>query len=162
MGKKRNLNGLPNNLVQRYFSTLFYWRTGYMPDWIWYAAQEKSIVNIEIDILNGTVYPEEMQFNAITAQLPKLAETITNTLDSNGFNKEFIVEAKIYIIISQDKKQLSGAGKIKDIDGRIYEGKSITENAYNKPFSIYPKNKEVYIKNSQELKVVPRWWQLWK
>ena len=97
MGKRRNLNGLPNSLEQRYFSTLFWWDKAYMADWIWNAANEKGVTDIEIDILRDTVDPEELEIKPIIAQLNQLRETIKATLDSNDFPTNFIVDAKIKI-----------------------------------------------------------------
>lgn len=167
MGKKRNLNGLPNTLVQRYFSALFYWRTGYMPEWLWFSADEKSVTEIEIDILNQTVKPKELEIKALVALLPELSETINKTLKSNGFPSDFIVEAKISVYISQKHKAsklLSGTGFIKDVDGKVYEGSPITEKAYAKPFDKFPKTIEMLHQNidipKNEQK--PKWWQIWK
>ncbi len=133
MGKRRNLNGLPNSLVERYFSTLFYLDKGYMSDWIWNAANEKNIIDIEIDIINETVSPAELQIRPITIQLQELRETIDKTLIKQRFDADFITEAKFIIFISQRQKVLklfTCQAILKDIEGRVYAGKVYTERAY--------------------------------
>lgn len=167
MGKKRDLKGLPDNLVQRYFSSLFYWESGYMPDWIWYAAEEKGVSDIEIDILKRSVVPKELEIKPIIVHLPQLEKTINKTLESNGFPAGFIVEAKISIYISQKHKALkllSGTGKLKDVDGKNYEGNPFTERAYEKPFNLFPKTiqeQEDYVTALKESRN-RKWWGFWK
>lgn len=141
MGKRRNLNGLPNSLEQRYFSTLFWWDKAYMADWIWNAANEKGVTDIEIDILRDTVDPKELEIKPITAQLSRLRDTIKTTLDSNDFPTNFIVDAKFKIYISQKHKALrllSCQATVTDVNGRVYEGKNYTEQAYETPFKVFP------------------------
>jgi hypothetical protein len=106
MPKKRNLNGLPNSLEQRYFSTLFWWEKAYMADWIWNAANEKEVTDIEIDILHDTVFPKELEIRPIIAQLNRLRETMKKVLNNNGFPTDFIVDAKFKIYISQKYKAM--------------------------------------------------------
>jgi hypothetical protein len=140
MGKKRNLNGLPNSLEQRYFSTLFWWEKAYMADWIWNAANEKNITDIEIDILKERVQPRELQIEPITGHLVRLRETITSILSSNDFENEFIVDAKFKIYVSQKYKVmrlLSCQAILTDKDGRIYKGKTYTEKACEEPFKVF-------------------------
>ena len=94
MAKRKNIKGLPNSLVQRYFSTLFWWDKAYMADWICNASSEKQITSLEIDILNQTVFPTDLQIKPIVGHLPKLKETIEKTLESNGFQNNYITTAK--------------------------------------------------------------------
>lgn len=108
MGTRKNLNGLPNSLEQRYFSTLFYWNGGYMADWIWNAANEKKVRDIEIDILNESVEPKVLQIRPIISQLPKIRDTIQTTLKSHNFPDDFITAAKFIIYISQKHKASTG------------------------------------------------------
>ena len=104
MGKRKNINGLPNNLIQQYFSTLFYWNDGYMADWIWNASTEKGINEIEIDILNQIVSPTSINIKQITTYLDRLKNTIDKELINNGFQTDFIVFAKFDIFISSRYK----------------------------------------------------------
>lgn len=141
MGKKKNLNGLPNSLEQRYFSTLFWWEKAYMEDWIWNAATEKNISDIEIDIIQGTVEPKELEIKAIVGHLHLLRRTIVTTLESNNFPADFIVEARFKIYISKKYKELrlfSCQGIVADKEGHVYEGKVYTEKAHENPFAVFP------------------------
>ncbi|MEZ4805310.1 MAG: hypothetical protein R2852_07465 [Bacteroidia bacterium] len=140
MAKKRNLNGLPNTLVQRYFSTLFFWSKGYKADWIWNAANEKGVNEIEIDLLNDSVFPKELELKPIHAQLSRLRATIRITLENNKFPKDFIVDAKFNIFVSEKYKilrLLTCQAMLKDHEGRTYQGKIYTEQAYTE-FKVFP------------------------
>ena len=90
LGKTKNLNGLPNSLTQRYFSTLFYYSKAYMSDWILNASSEIGISELTIDFINRTVKPKEMEIKPILAHLPALRETISVTLKNENFESDFI------------------------------------------------------------------------
>lgn len=140
MAKKRNLNGLPNNLIQQYFSTLFYYDKGYMADWIWNAANEKNISDIQIDIINQTVIPQELQIKPITAQLIYLHQTIKKELTNNGFSDDFITKAKFEIYISPEnrvQKFFSCLATLEDKDGKTYRSKPYAEMAYETNFQVF-------------------------
>jgi hypothetical protein len=135
MGKKKNLTGLPNSLEQRYFSTMFYYQSGYMADWIWNAAKKYGVTEIEIDILNDTVTPSALQIKPIIAQLESLRETIQKTLLSNGFEMNFITDAKFHIkILSSNSRDFTCIPKVTDRDNKIYTGKTYTETAMEDQF----------------------------
>ena len=141
MAKRKNLNGLPNTLEQRYFSTLFHWTRGYMADWIWNAAVEKNIMDVEIDILNECVTPAILQIKPITGQLHRLRENMQDALNSNDLPPDFITEAKFIIFISQKhiaSRLLTCQGIITDKEGRKYVGKIYTEIAHESPFRVFP------------------------
>jgi hypothetical protein len=141
MGKRKNLNGLPNSLEQRYFSTLFYWSGGYMADWIWNAANEKKITDIEIDILNESVEPKVLQIKPIIGHLHQLRDTIQSTLESHNFPNDFIKEAKFNIYISQKHKTsrlFTCQGILTDKEGKKYMGKIYTEQALENPYQVFP------------------------
>jgi|WetSurMetagenome_2_1015567.scaffolds.fasta_scaffold932636_1 hypothetical protein len=137
MPSKKLIKGLPNNLIQQYFSTLFYYSDGYMSDWIWNTAIQKNHTQLTIDIINKTVRPADLQIKPIVAYLDILQETISKTLTSLGFDKDFIVDAKFDISISQRfkiHKLLTVEATIMDKDGRIYKSKKYEEEAYEKSF----------------------------
>jgi hypothetical protein len=151
---RKNLSGLPNSLVQRYFSTLFYWNGGYMADWIWNAANEKKITDIEIDILTDHVKPKVLQIKPIVGHLPKLRETIQTTLKSNDLPGDFIKETKFIIYISQKHKTsrlLTCQGMVRDQEGKEYVGKIYTEKAYENPYRVFP------LSMIQKLKKIAGW-----
>ena len=140
MGKRRNLNGLPNTLEQRFFSTLFWWEKAYMADWIWNAANEKGVKDLVIDILHNTVVPRELEIKPFVAQLAGLRDTIVKTLTRNDFPPDFIVDAKFTIFISQQHKALrlfSCKATLTDKEGRVYEGKTYTEKAYEMSSKVF-------------------------
>lgn len=133
MGKKKNLKGLPNILVQSYFSTLSYYDKSYMACWIWKNAFDLKVYEIEIDILNKTTFPIEMKSKPIIFYLDKIQDIIKNTLLSNQLDKNYIVSAKFNVRISNQDAALSEVscqGILEGIDSRIYEGKIYKERAF--------------------------------
>ena len=112
-----------------------------MADWIWYAATEKNIMDVEIDILHDRVAPRVLQIQPITGHLHQLRENIQATLKSNQLPDDFITEAKFIIFISQQHKTsglLTCQGMMTDKEGRKYIGKIYTEKAYEDPFTGFP------------------------
>jgi hypothetical protein len=133
MGKRKLLNGIPNSLVQRYFSTLFYYNGAYMPDWIFAVAEYKKVSEFEIDILNNKVYPEELTILPLLVHLEKLRDQIVRDSIMHGFPGDFFVEAKFKIEIPQNLKVLKVVNckcTMTDREGRRYEGKVYAERAY--------------------------------
>ena len=142
MGKRRNLNGLPNGLVQSYFSTLNYYDKGYMPCWIWKKAIEFGVYEFEIDVLNKTTAPMKMNSKPIIMYLDDLKEIIIKTLKSNQFDKNYIVSARLKIQISKQDvalSQVSCQGILEDKEGRIYTGKVYKERAFPIADSLFEK-----------------------
>jgi hypothetical protein len=133
MGKWRNLKGLPNSLVESYFSSMMYFDNGYMACWIWKKANELDISELEIDILNRTTKPAVLEATPITAYLSDLQLIINRTLASNNFESGFIKKAKLKVWIAKDdavRNQVSCQGIVEDIKGRDYAGKVYQEQAY--------------------------------
>jgi len=133
MPKRKNLNGLPYNLAQQYFSSLFYWDCGYTADWIWCATNEKDINEVEIDILNRTVTPKELEIEPITHYLYRLQETIKKVLEGNGFPNDFVVTAKLeFAVCRQDKlhRSVRCVATLSDKEGRVYQSKPYVEKSF--------------------------------
>ena len=133
MAKRRNLKGLPNILTQSYFSLECFYDKGFMADWIMLIANSKGIREVEIDIFREEVSPVELQINPLLYYLPKLRGIIHKTLESTGFEKDFITKAIFDIYVSQKYKALrllTCQCTIQDKDGRKYVGKIYTEDAY--------------------------------
>ena len=142
MGKRNNLNGLPNGLVQKYFSTMTYYDRGYMPCWIWKKALELGIYELEIDIFNKTTIPPEMISEPIISHLDELIEMIFKTLDKNNFDKNYIVSAKFKIWIRKQNvafNLVSCQGLLEDVEGRKYVGKIYKETAFPIADSMFKK-----------------------
>ena len=142
MGKRKNLNGLPNNLVQSYFSTLKYYDRGYMPCWIWKRATELGIHELEIDILSKTTIPKAMKTKPITTHLDELKKMIVETLTENQFSINYIVDAKFKIWLSKQDialNQITCQCILEDINGRKYIGKVYKERAYPIADSMFEK-----------------------
>lgn len=150
MSKRKNINGIPNNLIQQYFSTLFYWNGGYMADWIWSASTEKNVSEIEIDILNKKVLPNTIEIKQITTYLDRLKTTISKELINNGFEEDFIVSAKFDIYISEKfrtQKLLTCIATLIDKEQRIYKSKTYTEKAYEDTLTVFKKPITTQIEN---------------
>ena len=113
-----------------------------MADWIWNAANEKQITDVEIDILNGSVNPKELEIKPIIVHLYQLRSTISKTLKSNSFPDDFITEAKFQIYISQKYKffgLLTCKTFLEDMNGNKYEGNTYTEQTGVDPFKVFQK-----------------------
>ena len=111
-----------------------------MADWIWNAAQEKGIIELEIDVLHDKVVPPELAIKPILIYLPRLRETIANSLLGNNFPVDFITEAQFIISLSHKfnaQRLLSCQAILKDKEGHMYEGKLYTEAAYERPFDAF-------------------------
>ncbi|HMV09525.1 MAG TPA: hypothetical protein PK325_09825 [Cyclobacteriaceae bacterium] len=140
MAKRRNLNGLPNSLTQKYFSTVMYFDGGYMADWIWNSAENCGATEVKIDILNKRIEPADMEIRPLIYNLSRLEDTIRVTLIKNGFDHDFIKEAYFNIYIPQKLKHMRLVRCIttlKDQSGHEYKGKIYSEHAYeNKPLLV--------------------------
>ena len=140
MAKKNKLKGLPNNLIQQYFSTLFYFEKGYMADWIWNAAYDRNISDIQIDIIKETIIPKDLQIQPLTVGLIRLRETIKKELKNNNFTEDFIEKAYIEIYISPELKNQKIFGvlvTLEDKEGKVYRSKPYTQMVYGKYFEVF-------------------------
>ena len=120
MPQKKRLNGLPHNLIKSYFATDKYCVCGYMSDWLWNAAKELKIHEVTIDIINKNHNPSELNIHPFTYELPFLKAIIERTLTQNGFNKDFIIEAKIKVELVMDLKQLYCYSWLVDSENNTY------------------------------------------
>ncbi len=83
MRRTKALNGLPNTLVQMYFSTHAYYGNGYMADHLWDVAVRTGIREARLDVLNGTAEPAAIANTAITSRiLPQCSKTSSHRLTS--------------------------------------------------------------------------------
>ena len=132
MAQTRRLNGLPNSLIEQYFSTLyvFYWNNKHTSYWIWHSAIEKSVIHVEIDVLNKRVEPRSLDIAPITEPLKFLQETIKKNLSGNGFKDDFIISAYFDISISEVDRQertFSCKARLVDLHEKVYKSKLYTQ-----------------------------------
>ncbi|UKM66187.1 hypothetical protein GSB9_02766 [Flavobacteriaceae bacterium GSB9] len=140
MGKTRNLNGIPGNLALSYLSTLGYYDGGYMADWLNFIARDKNVKEIEIDILNNGISPEETDIKPLKADLKKLRGILERELSNNGFKMDFIKKAVMKFEIPIDNPRFKNTVYcypfIEDENGKIYKPKKrIIETAYEVDFN---------------------------
>lgn len=140
MGKTKNLNGIPGNLALSYLSTLGYYDGGYMADWLNFIARDKNVKEIEIDILNSGIEPEETDIKPLKADLKKLRGILEKELSNNGFEMDFIKKAVMKFEIPIDNPRFKNTVYcypfIEDVNGKIYKPKKrIIETAYEVDFN---------------------------
>lgn len=134
MPQTKRLKGLPHDLVKSYFATDKYCVCGYMADWLLNAAKQLNINEITIDIINKTYIPAELNFHPFTYELTFLNAIIERTLIYNGFDKDYIIEAKIKVIFRKESKQLVCLSWIIGKDMHKYESEPLTEFSYEEEF----------------------------
>lgn len=126
MAKTKFLNGLSYCLAQSYFSSLAYYEKGHMSDWIINSAYELGIKQLEIDIIEKKVTPNELNIKPILIHLGHLNSIIKSTLKSNNLPENFIIEAKFNIKIEEEKKLICSS-YIVGTNKRIYKSKDYDE-----------------------------------
>jgi|SRR5438477_71259 len=137
MPKRKNLNGLPHNLTKSYFGTLRYYGSGYMADWLLNAARNLRVDTVTLDVLNSTIDPGEMEKLPLMYQLKDLKNILEKELAQNGFDTNFIVDAKIKVVIPDNNiysKTIYCYPELIDIEGRHYKTGRIIETAYEQKF----------------------------
>jgi len=137
MSKRRNLNGLPHNLTKSYFSTLRYYESGYMADWLLNAARNLRVDKVTLDILNSTIDPADMEKLPLLYHLKDLKNILDKELSKNGFAENYIISAKIKVEIPGNSiysRTLYCYPELIDIDGNYYKIERMVEQAYEKPF----------------------------
>ena len=137
MPKRRNLNGLPHNLTKSYFSTLRYYGNGYMADWLVNAARNLRVDTVTLDILNSTIDPVQMEKLPLLYHLRDLKNILYKELIKNGFAEDYIVSAKIRVVIQNNgiyPRTLYCYPEMIDVHGNHYKIERIVEQAYEKPF----------------------------
>lgn len=133
MRSTKALNGLPNTLVQMYFSTHAYYRNGYMADHLWAAAARTGIREARLHVLKGTAEPAAFSTPAITSYLPQLRHQVQKEFAHLGFPPNHITAAYIDIFISEQheaKHLQTGTGVVVTAAGKTITGKTYTEAAF--------------------------------
>ena len=95
MAKWRNLNGIPHNITQSFFGTERYHSCGYMGDWLLNAARSLHLMNASLNVLAATFEPAELNIYPLVSHAQSLKTIIDRELLANGFEIDFIVEARI-------------------------------------------------------------------
>ena len=142
MPKRKNLNGLPNDLTKSYFSTLNHSTPGYMADWLVNGAKKLGLIEATIDIINETIEPSELTLLPLAFPLKYLKKIIEKELLKNDFPSYFIVEAKIKVTFTSFTKhpaELICSATLLDQEGHKYECPAFTEFAYEKEFDPFSK-----------------------
>ena len=137
MPKRRALNGLPHNLTKSYFGTLRYYGSGYMADWLINTAHKFNVNVVTLDILQTSITPKEIEKYPLIFHLRDIQNIIKNELHKNGFQDDFIVEAKIRVEIPDTNlysRTLYCYPILTDKEGRRYESGRIIEIAWETRF----------------------------
>ncbi len=135
MPQKKRLNGLPHDLIKSYFATDKYCICGYMADWMLNAAIHLNINEIVIDIINQTHIPKELNFHPFTYELPFLRAIIEKALVHNGFDNDFIIEAKIKVDFTKGSKEFVCHSWLVDRENNKYWIGPLTELSYGQEFN---------------------------
>ena len=140
MPSKKKLFGVPNDLIDSYFATDKYCVRWYMSDWLCNAARVLRCQEVTLDIINQTHIPAELNFHPFTYELAFLKQIVERNLIKNGFDKDFIIEAKIKININQDSKKMTCIGWLIDQDNYRYETKPLIKESYEDDFDPFDIN----------------------
>lgn len=97
MPSTKLLRGLPSSLIDSYMNTLCYYKKGYMADWLYNGMIELEIDDVIIDVLDETIFPNEMSIIPLNLNIPRLKEIIQRTLLSNGFDSGYIQSSKLLL-----------------------------------------------------------------
>jgi hypothetical protein len=146
MPRRRDINGLPHNLTKSYFGTLRYYGNGYMADWLLNAARILEVNHVTLDIMKLKIDPSEMECLPLMNHLEDLNEIIQKELSRMGFERDFIVDAKIEVRIpdrSVYSKTLYCYPELVDKMGRRYAHGRMIETAYSDAFDPFEKRKIV-------------------
>lgn len=132
MPRKRSLNGLPHNLAASFFSTLRYYKCGYMEDWLWNGAKRLNINQATLDILDASVLPEALNIYPLIYNLRDLKKIIEKELATKNFPPDYIYNAKIVVdFFNSDLPipKLSFYSNLINKEGYRYESKKFFVNA---------------------------------
>jgi hypothetical protein len=152
MPKRKNLNGLPHNLINSYFGTLAYYKCGYMADWLANVARHLNINEAILDLLNVTIDPPEFNIRPLLINLAYLKPIIERELKGNGFSPDYIIDAKIRILFlnAENNRQIMHCfTTLKGRDGNIIESGPIVEVAFETSFNPFDENNILPNRNTE-------------
>ncbi len=161
MGKRKSLNGLPENLVRSYFDTIRYYSCGYLSDWLINSSIKFNLSEITLDIINARVEPSDLNLYPFIINLHEIKPIIAKELNGNGFPPDFIVEAKInvkFTIPIESKRFIKCYPFLIDKNGNKYAPGLVIETASGTEFdpfdetNLYPVGpKEKYFERLEKL-----------
>ena len=83
MPKRRNLNGIPHNITKSFFGTEYYYKGGYMADWLANAAKKLSLQKVSLNVLTGMFSPEPLNIRPLSINAARLKLIIDKELKEN-------------------------------------------------------------------------------
>ena len=95
MPKWRRLKAIPHNITQSFFGTERFYSCGYMGDWLLHAARKRGLTKASLNVLTATFEPAELNIYPLTFNAESLKGIIHKELIANGFETDFITEARI-------------------------------------------------------------------
>jgi hypothetical protein len=149
MARRKLLNGLPNNLIASFFSTLRYWEKGYMSDWIVNSSIDLKVKDVHIDILSKQITPKELDIKPISHNIAELESIIKKVTKHAGFESDFIKQA-VFDIKIYDNRLLKCKTTLIGENGEIFDSKDYIEKSYEE-FKVF--NRSVIEKGIAILKV---------
>ncbi|RZK46204.1 MAG: hypothetical protein EOO87_23950 [Pedobacter sp.] len=147
MPRRNNLNGIAHNITRSFFGTERYYSCGYMGDWLLQASRRLNLKKASLDVLEAKFLPEELNLHPLLISAKTLKLIIDKELINNGFDANFIVEAKIDFEFpdpNTDKTTIYCFPILIDADGRQYKPREIIEQGLEEEFNpfdelnIYP------------------------
>ncbi|HEX8429030.1 hypothetical protein [Hymenobacter sp.] len=95
MPKWKRLKGIPHNMTRSFFGTERFYSCGYMGDWLLHAARKLGLTKASLNVLSASFEPTELNIYPLTFNADSLKEVIHKELIANGFETDFITEARI-------------------------------------------------------------------
>jgi len=133
MTRIRSINGLPNEVTQKYISTLMYFDKGYMMDWISKSLKELNVDSAEIDLFTESSRPADFITKPIKVYFNDLRNHIEKRLVQNGFESDYINQGVFKVHISE-LDQAFGTVSIQCLlttkENRAVTGKVYSEKTY--------------------------------
>ena len=160
MPRRNNLNGIPHNITKSFFGTERYWSCGYMGDWLLKAARRLKLKEASLNVLDATFYPEQLNLHPLTVNAKTLKTIIDKELLANGFDTDFIVEAKINFQFPDPniyRTTIYCFPYLVDKEGKIYKTQRIIEEGLEDDFdpfdelNVFPKSKSTFVDKLKKL-----------
>jgi hypothetical protein len=137
MARRKSLNGLPHNITQSFFCAERYYGRGYMADWLLNAARTLNLDRASLNVLTATFEPDALNLRPLIFNAWSLNEIIAKELLANGFEADFITEARIDFQFLNPNIFRNGIycfPYLMDQAGRRYESKRIIAESYEPIF----------------------------